>query len=91
MDWDDVYRSCAPQVLAHLVKGYFCLAQASLLELGQLSARCLREQDPSVQLHGAKVRLSVCLFICLSHPLTVDSEFFPHPFKSQEQDQTDFI
>ncbi|MCI4386378.1 hypothetical protein PGIGA_G00061630 [Pangasianodon gigas] len=45
----------ALQVLAHLVKGYFCLAQASLLELGQLSARCLREQDPSVQLHGAKL------------------------------------
>ncbi|KAK3555756.1 hypothetical protein QTP86_028957, partial [Hemibagrus guttatus] len=45
----------ALQVLAHLVKGYFCLAQASLLELGQLSARCLKEQDPSVQLHGAKL------------------------------------
>lgn len=52
---------CVPQVLAHLVKGYFCLAQASLLELGQLSARCLREQDPSVQLHGAKVTLSLGL------------------------------
>uniref|UniRef100_A0A4W4GWM8 HEAT repeat-containing protein 6 n=1 Tax=Electrophorus electricus TaxID=8005 RepID=A0A4W4GWM8_ELEEL len=45
----------ALQVLAHLVKGYFPLAQACLLELGQLSARCLREQDPSVQLHGAKL------------------------------------
>ncbi|TSP68491.1 HEAT repeat-containing protein 6 [Bagarius yarrelli] len=45
----------ALQVLAHLVKGYFCMAQASLLELGQLSARCLQEQDPSVQLHGAKL------------------------------------
>ncbi|XP_062868208.1 HEAT repeat-containing protein 6 [Trichomycterus rosablanca] len=45
----------ALQVLAHLVKGYFSLAQASLLELGQLSACCLREQDPSVQLHGAKL------------------------------------
>ncbi|XP_060792411.1 HEAT repeat-containing protein 6 isoform X2 [Neoarius graeffei] len=45
----------ALQVLAHLVKGYFCLAQVSLLELGQLGARCLREQDPSVQLHGAKL------------------------------------
>lgn len=45
----------ALQVLAHLVKGYFSLAQASLLELGQLSARCLTEQDPSVQLHGAKL------------------------------------
>ncbi|XDV39080.1 hypothetical protein PO909_008371 [Leuciscus waleckii] len=45
----------ALQVLAHLVKGYFSLAQASLLELGQLSARCLAEQEPSVQLHGAKL------------------------------------
>nr|XP_055036304.1 HEAT repeat-containing protein 6 [Misgurnus anguillicaudatus] len=45
----------ALQVLAHLVKGYFSLAQTSLLELGQLSARCLTEQDPSVQLHGTKL------------------------------------
>ncbi|XP_043077766.1 HEAT repeat-containing protein 6 isoform X2 [Puntigrus tetrazona] len=45
----------ALQVLAHLVKGYFSLAQTSLLELGQLSARCLTEQDASVQLHGAKL------------------------------------
>ncbi|XP_066502758.1 HEAT repeat-containing protein 6 isoform X2 [Hoplias malabaricus] len=45
----------ALQVLAHLVKGYFSLAQSSLLELAQLSARCLSEQDPSVQLHGAKL------------------------------------
>ncbi|XP_067231786.1 HEAT repeat-containing protein 6 [Chanodichthys erythropterus] len=45
----------ALQVLAHLVKGYFSLAQTSLLELGHLSARCLAEQEPSVQLHGAKL------------------------------------
>ncbi|KAJ8267193.1 hypothetical protein GJAV_G00139590 [Gymnothorax javanicus] len=45
----------ALQVLAHLVKGYFTLVQASLLELGQVSARCLKEADPSVQLHGAKL------------------------------------
>ncbi|KAG9351606.1 hypothetical protein JZ751_022857 [Albula glossodonta] len=45
----------ALQVLAHLVKGYFSLAQVSLLELGEVSARCLREPDPSVQLHGAKL------------------------------------
>uniref|UniRef100_A0A671P9F2 HEAT repeat-containing protein 6 n=1 Tax=Sinocyclocheilus anshuiensis TaxID=1608454 RepID=A0A671P9F2_9TELE len=45
----------ALQVLAHLMKGYFSLAQTSLLELGQLSARCLKEQDPSVQLHGTKL------------------------------------
>uniref|UniRef100_A0A8C2EEW4 HEAT repeat-containing protein 6 n=1 Tax=Cyprinus carpio TaxID=7962 RepID=A0A8C2EEW4_CYPCA len=45
----------ALQVLAHLVKGYFSMVQTYLLELGQLSARCLAEQDPSVQLHGAKL------------------------------------
>ncbi|KAJ8347719.1 hypothetical protein SKAU_G00263080 [Synaphobranchus kaupii] len=45
----------ALQVLAHLVKGYFTLVQVSLLELGEVSARCLREPDPSVQLHGAKL------------------------------------
>ncbi|TRY57314.1 hypothetical protein DNTS_008900 [Danionella cerebrum] len=45
----------ALQVLAHLVKGYFSLAQTSLLELGQVSASCLTEQDPSIQLHGTKL------------------------------------
>ncbi|XP_064207427.1 HEAT repeat-containing protein 6 [Anguilla rostrata] len=45
----------ALQVLAHLVKGYFTLVQGSLLELAEVSARCLREPDPSVQLHGAKL------------------------------------
>uniref|UniRef100_A0A8C1MXY6 HEAT repeat-containing protein 6 n=1 Tax=Cyprinus carpio TaxID=7962 RepID=A0A8C1MXY6_CYPCA len=45
----------ALQVLAHLVKGYFSLVQTSLLELGQLSTRCLKEQEPSVQLHGTKL------------------------------------
>lgn len=52
------------QVLAHLVKGYFSLVQTSLLELGQLSARCLTEPDPSVQLHGTKVKAFFMLFIC---------------------------
>ncbi|CAB1328310.1 unnamed protein product [Coregonus sp. 'balchen'] len=45
----------ALQVLAHLMRGYFPLCQACLCELGQLSARCLRETDPSIQLHGAKL------------------------------------
>ncbi|XP_062412103.1 HEAT repeat-containing protein 6 isoform X2 [Sardina pilchardus] len=45
----------ALQVLAHLVKGYFCLTQDWLLELCQVSACCLREQDSSVQLHGTKL------------------------------------
>ncbi|XP_031430744.1 HEAT repeat-containing protein 6-like [Clupea harengus] len=45
----------ALQVLAHLVKGYFSLTQGWLLELCQVSACCLREQDPSVQLHGTKL------------------------------------
>ena len=48
------------QVLAHLVKGYFCLTQGWLLELCQVSACCLREQDPSVQLHGTKVKWYYC-------------------------------
>lgn len=43
------------QVLAYLVRGYFSLAQAYLCEIGQVSARCLGETDPSIQLHGAKV------------------------------------
>ncbi|XP_055797368.1 HEAT repeat-containing protein 6 isoform X2 [Salvelinus fontinalis] len=45
----------ALQVLAHLVRGYFPLCQACLCDLGQVSARCLRETDPSIQLHGAKL------------------------------------
>ncbi|KAJ7997528.1 hypothetical protein DPEC_G00229950 [Dallia pectoralis] len=45
----------ALQVLAHLVRGYFRLCQMCLCELGGVSARCLRETDPSVQLHGAKL------------------------------------
>lgn len=53
----------ALQVLAHLVKGYFSLVQTCLLELGQLSARCLTEPDPSVQLHGTKLleELGTCI------------------------------
>ncbi|KAM7374354.1 hypothetical protein PAMP_007018 [Pampus punctatissimus] len=45
----------ALQVLSHLVRGYVCLAQACLCEIGQVSARCLGEMDPSIQLHGAKL------------------------------------
>uniref|UniRef100_A0A667YHS1 HEAT repeat-containing protein 6 n=1 Tax=Myripristis murdjan TaxID=586833 RepID=A0A667YHS1_9TELE len=48
----------ALQVLAHLVRGYFSLAQACLCEIGQMCARCLGETDPSIQLHGAKVKPS---------------------------------
>ena len=46
------------QVLSHLVRGYFSLAQACLCEIGLVSARCLGETDPSIQLHGAKVKPS---------------------------------
>lgn len=46
------------QVLSHLVRGYFSLAQSSLYEIGQVSVRCLEETDPSIQLHSAKVKLS---------------------------------
>ncbi|KAI3373664.1 hypothetical protein L3Q82_022254 [Scortum barcoo] len=45
----------ALQVMSHLVRGYFSLAQGCLCEIGQVSARCLRETDPSIQLHGAKL------------------------------------
>ncbi|XP_047463986.1 HEAT repeat-containing protein 6 [Mugil cephalus] len=45
----------ALQVLSHLVRGYFSLTQACLREIGQVSARCLGETDPSIQLHGAKL------------------------------------
>ncbi|KAL0994977.1 hypothetical protein UPYG_G00130190 [Umbra pygmaea] len=45
----------ALQVLAHLVRGYFPLCQVCLCELGGVSARCLQETDPSIQLHGTKL------------------------------------
>ncbi|XP_038565264.1 HEAT repeat-containing protein 6 isoform X2 [Micropterus salmoides] len=45
----------ALQVMSHLVRGYFSLAQACLCEIGHVSARCLGETDPSIQLHGAKL------------------------------------
>ncbi|KAK2828642.1 hypothetical protein Q5P01_019676 [Channa striata] len=45
----------ALQVLSQLVRGYFSLTQAFLREIGQVSARCLGETDPSIQLHGAKL------------------------------------
>ncbi|XP_033490811.1 HEAT repeat-containing protein 6 [Epinephelus lanceolatus] len=45
----------ALQVMSHLVRGYFSLAHVSLCEIGQVSARCLGETDPSIQLHGAKL------------------------------------
>uniref|UniRef100_A0A8C2XIL6 HEAT repeat-containing protein 6 n=1 Tax=Cyclopterus lumpus TaxID=8103 RepID=A0A8C2XIL6_CYCLU len=45
----------ALQVMSYLVRGYFSLAQACLCEIGQVSARCLGETEPSIQLHGAKL------------------------------------
>lgn len=48
------------QVLAHLVKGYFSIAQSYLLELGDVACKCMKEADPSVQLHGAKVKCCYC-------------------------------
>ncbi|MED6248482.1 hypothetical protein ATANTOWER_000977 [Ataeniobius toweri] len=45
----------ALQVLSHLVRDYFPLAQSSMYEIGQVSARCLGETDPSIQLHSAKL------------------------------------
>lgn len=45
----------ALQVLSHLVRGYFSLCQSYLHEIGQVSAHCLGETEPSIQLHGAKL------------------------------------
>ncbi|CAJ1063950.1 HEAT repeat-containing protein 6 [Xyrichtys novacula] len=45
----------ALQVMSHLVRGYFSLVQTCLCEIRQVSARCLRESDPSIQLHGTKL------------------------------------
>lgn len=41
--------------MCHLVRGYFSLVQANLCEIGQVSICCLKEAEPSIQLHGAKV------------------------------------
>ncbi|XP_062815411.1 HEAT repeat-containing protein 6 isoform X2 [Anolis carolinensis] len=43
------------QVLVLLVKGYFSVAQNSLLELGKVAYKCMEEADPAIQLHGAKL------------------------------------
>ncbi|XP_029957461.1 HEAT repeat-containing protein 6 [Salarias fasciatus] len=48
-------RLVALQALSHLVRGYFSLTQTCLCEIGQVSARCLGETDPSIQLHAAKL------------------------------------
>ncbi|KAF7665262.1 hypothetical protein LDENG_00141990 [Lucifuga dentata] len=45
----------ALQVLSQLVHGYFSVIQSYLCEIGQVSARCLGETDPSIQLHGVKL------------------------------------
>uniref|UniRef100_A0A674NSF0 HEAT repeat-containing protein 6 n=1 Tax=Takifugu rubripes TaxID=31033 RepID=A0A674NSF0_TAKRU len=45
----------ALQVMCHLVRGYFSLVQANLCEIGQVSICCLKEAEPSIQLHGAKL------------------------------------
>ncbi|XP_028662440.2 HEAT repeat-containing protein 6 [Erpetoichthys calabaricus] len=45
----------ALQVLAHLVRGYFRVIQAHLLELGEVASKCMKETDASIQLHGAKL------------------------------------
>ncbi|XP_029304804.1 HEAT repeat-containing protein 6 [Cottoperca gobio] len=39
----------------YLVRGYFSLVQACLCEIWKVSARCLGETDPSIQLHGTKL------------------------------------
>lgn len=44
------------------MRGYFSLVKTCLPEIGKVSARCLGETDPSVQLHGAKVKSLMKLF-----------------------------
>ncbi|XP_042549416.1 HEAT repeat-containing protein 6 isoform X2 [Dipodomys spectabilis] len=45
----------ALQLLAHLARGYFSMAQLYLMELGEVICKCMGEADPSIQLHGAKL------------------------------------
>ncbi|XP_048221828.1 HEAT repeat-containing protein 6 [Perognathus longimembris pacificus] len=45
----------ALQLLAHLARGYFSMAQLYLIELGEVICKCMGEADPSIQLHGAKL------------------------------------
>nr|XP_048302631.1 HEAT repeat-containing protein 6 [Myodes glareolus] len=45
----------ALQVLAHLAKGYFSMAQLYLMELGEVICKCMGEANPSIQLHGVKL------------------------------------
>ncbi|XP_041054234.1 HEAT repeat-containing protein 6 isoform X1 [Carcharodon carcharias] len=59
----------ALQVLALLVKGYFTMAQISLLELGEVACRCMEEPDPSIQLHGARLLEEIGSGIVQQHKL----------------------
>ncbi|XP_059127343.1 HEAT repeat-containing protein 6 [Peromyscus eremicus] len=45
----------ALQVLAHLARGYFSMAQLYLMELGEVICKCMGEANPSIQLHGVKL------------------------------------
>ncbi|KAL1779801.1 HEAT repeat-containing protein 6 [Sigmodon hispidus] len=45
----------ALQVLAHLARGYFSMAQLYLMELGEVICRCMSEANPSIQLHSVKL------------------------------------
>nr|XP_004664529.2 HEAT repeat-containing protein 6 [Jaculus jaculus] len=45
----------ALQVLAHLARGYFSVAQLYLMELGEVICTCMGEVNPSIQLHGMKL------------------------------------
>ncbi|XP_072325809.1 HEAT repeat-containing protein 6-like isoform X3 [Scyliorhinus torazame] len=59
----------ALQVLALLVKGYFTMAQTSLLELGEVACKCMEEPDPSIQLHGARLLEEIGSGIVQQHKL----------------------
>lgn len=57
------------QVLAHLARGYFSMAQVYLMELGEVICKCMGEADPSIQLHGAKVTFMKSPLLFSSLPL----------------------
>ncbi len=48
------------QLLATLAKKYFALVRHHLRLMCEVVQRCLQDSDPSVQLHGSKVRRISC-------------------------------
>lgn len=68
------------QVLAHLARGYFSVAQVYLMELGEVICKCMGEADPSIQLHGAKVIFIKSHMLFSSFPFIVFPLLCVHQF-----------